>query len=143
MALFAHHGGAWKLGDLFVRKAGVWKPAVQVSAKASSAWADSAPYMTLALDHPSIAASETVSPVVTGNVVATPTGGTSPYTYAWTFDSSDPGVSASNPTSATTQFGADMDGGDNRYAIARCTVTDDDGHTAYALCAVYLERTFL
>jgi hypothetical protein len=142
MPVFAHKGGSWKLGSPFVRKTAAWK-AGAVSAHVSSAWKGSAAVMTVSIDDPSPYATSTLSPVVTGDVTATPSGGTAPYTYAWTFDSSDPGVSASNPTFATTQFGADMDGGENRSAIARCIVTDADGNTAFALCSIYLERTFL
>lgn len=141
MALFAHKGGAWLQTTPWVRKAGVWKMAA-VSGHKSGAWKDNLAPLSAGVDAPSLYAEDT-SPPTTGTVTNTPAGGASPYTYAWTFDSSDGGISITSPTSAATTFvGNTMDPGTTRNAIARCTVTDSLGATAYALVAMTLVRDY-
>lgn len=73
----------------------------------------------------------TTEPILaTPTCVITPTGGTAPYTYAWTFvDSTGIGTpSATAPTSAFTGFSAT---GLSEFiplnAVFRCTVTDSGG----------------
>lgn len=71
--------------------------------------------------------------------VATATGGTAPYTYAWTIVSGF-AMTVNSPTSNSTKFSAgpfNLDG-QFRTATARCTVTDNVGATAYADIAVSL-----
>jgi hypothetical protein len=66
-------------------------------------------------------------------------GGTPPYTYAWTSVSGF-AFTINSPTSSATTFSAGpfpVDG-TVRAGIERCTVTDDDGATAYADVAVTL-----
>jgi hypothetical protein len=69
--------------------------------------------------------------------VATASGGTGPYTYAWTIVSGF-AMSITAASSDTTKFSAGpfpLDGS-TREAIARCTVTDDVSDTAFADIAV-------
>lgn len=142
MPLYVRKDGVWQAVMVFVKKAGVWKEATPSVRKAGS-WEDLAPSLTVALDYNAVSNADTGNPVATTTVTATPSGGTAPYTYAWTFDSRDAGVDdPTNPTSAGTQFTATGDPGTHWSAIARCTVTDDDGNTAYALCAVDLTRNY-
>jgi hypothetical protein len=141
MPLWVFKDSAWKQGVLFVRKAGVWKQG-DISAHVDSAWADASVALSAEVSPSSVYAEGNFVPT-TETVTVTPSGGSSPYTYAWTFDSTDGGIVATSPTAdATTFHGSGIDPGDTRNAIARCTVTDDDGNTAYALVAVTLVRTY-
>jgi hypothetical protein len=67
---------------------------------------------------------------VTSNLVTvTPSGGTSPYTYAWARISGDSDVLALNSTAAATRFQATIELGGFRNATFRCTVTDARART--------------
>lgn len=70
--------------------------------------------------------------VTTSEVVATPTGGTAPYSYLWTRTDADPSVwQILSPTAAATQFRAEGVGPeDTLTATFKCTVTDSLGATA-------------
>lgn len=76
-----------------------------------------------------------VTVTTSGSATATPTGGTGPYTYAWTniSDTHASGtVSATASTSATSSFRMTNVGAFETYdAVVRCTVTDAIGQTAY------------
>ena len=72
----------------------------------------------------------TTAPAVT----ATPSGGTAPYTYAWTLDSYSASVppTANSLTSATTTFTqTSMDPGGIYTSAFRITVTDANSVTAF------------
>lgn len=101
---------------------------------------------------PSGAASFTVSPApafvvgttlgtgtaTTNSTTVTPTGGTGPYTYAWTVISYSHGTTSptvTSPTAATTTFTqTNIAIGADYVAVFRCTVTDS--LTATASCDV-------
>lgn len=141
MPLFAHKAGAWLQLTPWARKAGAWQMA-DISGHVDSAWADSLAPLSAGVDAPSLYDENQNTPT-TGTVTVTPAGGASPYTYAWTFDSTDGNIQINSPSAAATSFqGSGMAPGDTRSAIARCTVTDNDGATAYALVAVTLVRIF-
>lgn len=73
----------------------------------------------------------------TNSVTVTPTGGTGPYTYAWTKDSGDV-FTLSGASSASTTFSiASLPAGDTRSAVYRCTVTD----SLAATCSVTIGVT--
>jgi hypothetical protein len=79
--------------------------------------------------------------LTTSSVTATPSGGTSPYTYAWTQLSGD-AISCNSPSAATTTFVASaLDVGEYRYATYRCTVTDATAATAAADLVVAIQHT--
>ena len=61
----------------------------------------------------------------TATVTVTATGGTAPYTYAWTRVSGDSAILCTQPALAATQFQANMAKNSDRIATWRCTVTDD------------------
>lgn len=94
----------------------------------------------------------TTASLTTANVVASGSGGTAPYTYAWTFSngsstiqyggSSADTVTANSPASATTNFTAeDMASGRVVLLTATVTVADAASATATANCDVRFERT--
>lgn len=62
--------------------------------------------------------------VTSNSVTVTPTGGTAPYTYAWTHLSGSSSVLVTSPTSATTTFSGNIPKNQERLAVKRCTVTD-------------------
>lgn len=58
------------------------------------------------------------------SVTVTATGGTGPYTYAWSHVSGDSAVQVLSPTAATTAFIANCGKNQTKAAVKRCTVTD-------------------
>jgi hypothetical protein len=76
----------------------------------------------------------------TGSVVATVTGGTAPYTYAWVLTETDSGVpaTASNPTAAATSF-TQTGLAEDDFVTTTWTVTvaDANGVTATATVGAY------
>jgi hypothetical protein len=142
MGVFAKKAGVWKPGVLSVRKVGLWQAESQLSAHVGGDWADSLTPLTVSVSTPSLYA-DSLSIPETDPVTATPNGGQSPYTYAWTFDSSDEVISITAPTSATTTFqGSGVDPGETGNAVARCTVTDALGAAAFALVAMTLTHEY-
>ena len=64
----------------------------------------------------------------TNTVTVTPTGGTGPYTYAWTLDLAN--FTIGSATSATTDFSGFVLIGTTTEDVATCTVTDSLAATA-------------
>ena len=64
---------------------------------------------------------------VSGDVTATPSGGTTPYTYAWERVSGYVAAGAIGPTSAVTPFVSLF----GTTTVFKCLVTDSLGVTAY------------
>jgi hypothetical protein len=74
----------------------------------------------------SLSTSGTGTPLTTASTTVTPTGGTSPYTYAWTRISGSTLITANSASAATTTFtGATLASGTTYSAVFRCTVTDN------------------
>lgn len=74
----------------------------------------------------SITKTDTGATIVTASTTVTPTGGTTPYTYAWTRISGSTSISATSATSATTTFtGTSLASGTTYSAVFRCTITDN------------------
>lgn len=71
---------------------------------------------------------------VSNSTTATPTGGTAPYTYAWTLISHNhpttPPTIGSPAAAATTFTQSGIGSGASYAATFRCTVTDANGNTA-------------
>ena len=70
------------------------------------------------------------STATTNSITVTPTGGTAPYTYAWTKTSGDGTVVS--PTKATTRFSQFLYNNTAASGVFLCTVTDSLGATATA-----------
>lgn len=78
----------------------------------------------------------------TNTVTVTPSGGTSPYTYAWTWLSGGTGITIGSATAATTSFSATgLTSGETRSGVARCTVTDAVSATYTVDVSVNITRT--
>lgn len=103
--------------------------------------ADAALSMSVALSVPSLEAG-IIGPgtALTGTVTATVSGGTGPYTYAWTKVSGTT-LTLSAPASATTSFERVLGNGELVSAIYRVTATDSLSATASAAIGVTLGST--
>lgn len=67
--------------------------------------------------------------LVTAQVTVSVSGGTPPYTHAWTFVSGDTGWVILSPSSASTRFQNDVPTLDGKSGTFRDTVTDARGRT--------------
>lgn len=77
--------------------------------------------------------------VVSPPTTCTASGGTGPYTYAWTFYSGGTGITIDTPTFDDTTFsGSHNLDGTVMFGTARCTVTDSLSATAFADVEVQL-----
>jgi len=75
--------------------------------------------------------------VTTDTATATPTGGTGPYTYLWSYVSGDAGLSANTGTSAATNWTGSITAlGQDKTAVWRVTVTDSLAATATSTVGV-------
>jgi hypothetical protein len=85
--------------------------------------------MVVTLSPTSLFKTGTKSSITTGTTTATPSGGTEPYTYAWTLQSGS-GITAAAPSWAATQFNAaGMAIEEERTATFRVTATDSTSPT--------------
>lgn len=74
-------------------------------------------------------------------VTVTATGGTGPYTYAWTRVSGSSAISAGTPSADATTFSANVPKNLERIGVWRCTVTDSLAATASVDVSVELTYT--
>jgi hypothetical protein len=97
--------------------------------------------LSLTISPSSLTSSGSNSSVTTASTTATPFGGTSPYTYAWTRQSGSTDIAVDSSTSATTTFtGTSLVSGSTYDAVFRCTVTDDAAATIYGDVSVSITR---
>jgi hypothetical protein len=80
----------------------------------------------------------------TNSVAVTPSGGTAPYTYAWTFTTGGTNITITSSTSSSTTFSATtaLSQGETRTGTARCRVTDNVGATYDVYVAVTITRGY-
>lgn len=126
--------GDWKeVESARVRVGGAWKQVSSVRVYVGGAWKDAetfVPALSVTTTGDEYVSRLGPGTVTTAPVTATPSGGLSPYTYAWTRVS---GVGIINsPTSATTTFSHTLSNGDDVEGIFRVTVTDGLSSTATA-----------
>lgn len=116
------------------------------AAAAAQATADAAAQQASDIGSEALPFSASISPasatgsgkvnITTNSVTATPSGGTGPYTYAWTYVSGD-AVTVLSPTAASTQFRSNISAG----GVYRCTITDSLAATATATVGVSITST--
>lgn len=110
----------------------------QATANAASQTAQAAPgnAFAVALDTPFVQyLNNGVGTQTTNAVTATPSGGTGPYTYAWTYVSGDT-FTVNSPAAASTTFSRSLAVDDTFAGEYRVTVTDSLAATASAVVAV-------
>lgn len=89
--------------------------------------------LTAGLSASSVSASQTGDgTLATGSVVATPSGGTSPYTYAWTYVSGDSSIAVNDSGAQSVTFSRTGTAGNCYSSVWQCVVTDADSSTANA-----------
>lgn len=95
--------------------------------------AEPASPLSVSLNRPSVSGSSTASSITTNSVTATGSGGTSPYTYAWSRVSGNRAITATNASGRTTSFTrTGCVAGTSYSATWRCSVTDDAGTVVYS-----------
>jgi|SRR6185503_3138127 len=142
MPLFIHKNGTWKMLTPWVRKAGIWK-LLTASARTGGSWGTPSTPLSVVLDTTSIVTVEGDDQTIIrgGSSTATPSGGSAPYSYAWTRESGDT-LDVDGAATAIASFSVVPTPAQPVFdAIYRCTVTDNLGATAYALVSVHLEYT--
>ena len=147
MSVQARVGGAWKtISRAKVRVNGAWRNIVAVKCLVSGNWVtvgnftSGAGTISLAISPSSVSGSGRNTTVGTSSVRATPTGGQTPYTYAWNQQSGD-AITVSNATSAITSFQARMMSVDEvRTAVFRCTCTDSLNNSDFEDVTVTITR---
>jgi hypothetical protein len=124
-------GGSWHSitrGDIFL--GGSWRTLSRGEIYKGGDWHALFNFilpLTVAITPKPVVKNGRFSPVVSGNVTATPTGGAAPFTYAWSVTG---GISATSPTNAVTTMSASLADGDTASGTATLTVTDSLGTTA-------------
>jgi hypothetical protein len=142
--------GAWrtpKRAELVI--SGVWRTITRGEAVLGGNWhtiASFVPPLSLTVN-PSAASGvrRTKTPssgvVATNSVVATPKGGSGPYSYAWTIVSGSANITS--PSMASTAFTATLPPESDQSAIARVSCTDSLGNVAYMQISVFFSNLSL
>ena len=124
--------GAWRdCTAAKVKVAGVWRNVTRIMIKQGGAWKEAkifAPPLDLTTSAPSVEAynySGFPSYVVTPSITAIPSGGTPPFTYAWTRDTGT--ATATSPATATSGFGRVVNPGEDSTEFWTVTATDSFG----------------
>jgi hypothetical protein len=135
-------GGAWRTitsGKIYI--GGAWRTITRGSVYKGGSWKDGPAFVPplSATASPSDAFGSTTghfgATVTSNNVTVMPVGGLGPFTYSWAVGS---GITASNPTGATTSFSKYLTPFSETIASATCTVTDSLGSTATAEVSIDL-----
>lgn len=138
MGVQARYGGVWQsISSCNVFVGGSWRTIQKALVYQGGSWKTVAnfvpPFTSVTISpSPFFRGSHSSSTITSGLVTATPTGGSAPYTYAWSVLSSSPTtVTIDNPSSASTTVTADASSGEVNCSL-RCTVTDASGSTISA-----------
>ena len=87
-----------------------------------------------------VAIEDLAATIISEVATVTASGGTSPYTYAWTQVSGSSAVACDSPSASSTTFSTTIYKGTSRSAVYRCTVTDAAMDTTTVDVAVELSR---
>lgn len=97
------------------------------------------PLLSALVTPDAIYASDSNATVTSGSVTTSVSGGSGTFSYAWSV--SHPIISATTPSSNSTQFTASLSPGSTEVGTATCTVSDSlSGLQVEATCYVELER---
>jgi len=142
--------GTWQtLTKGYVKIAGTWQQIQSAWVKVAGTWQQVYVWFTASVSDSTPSGSNSgaaPSGSVTSNTTTvTPSGGTAPYTYAWTINGS-PATSGpftcTAPTGATTAWNATVGALDaDKNEVWKCTVTDDDANTTEINVTVTLTWT--
>lgn len=140
MEVFA--AGAWRdITRAEVYVGGTWRRIVRGEVYKDGAWRSIAsfiPPLSLSVTPYVQGGANPAKPsrltVTTSYAQATPSGGTAPYSYAWTAG----GVTITNPANSSTAFTASLGNNQEIYATATVTCTDANGNTVVGQCDYYL-----
>lgn len=124
-------GGQWRTltrGELYI--GGAWKQVLSFIPPLSLSVSPS--------DVSGLGSSNKPLRITSDPVMATPTGGKAPFTYAWAITSGT--ATAATPTNATTTFSEVVSPGGSKSSTARVTVTDSLAKTAIADVSITLEN---
>lgn len=136
MSAWANIGGTWRKGVVWENVGGTWRKLTPWLNVAGAWRKDPNPSAaTLAVTASPDGVNGAISRPAGGNAqtnqtVATATGGTAPYTYAWT--SNDGVMLPTAASTAATRFSAFVEAGDSLNDTFDCLVTDAKGQTATA-----------
>lgn len=140
--------GVWKdVTDVSVNIGGAWKVVAGAWIKEGNAWrlffgsGVAASTLNAAMQAGTVSGSRSdAGSVTSAAAVLLPTGGTPPYTYAWTKISGDT-LTVTSPTAASSTFSSTLTDGQTKSAVYRCTVTDSAGVPATAYDDVTINLT--
>jgi hypothetical protein len=134
MSVWANIAGTWRKSTLWGNVGGTWHkltPWVNVGGTWKKDPAPSTAAMTVSANPASVngAISRPAGGgAQTNETTITVTGGTAPFTYAWS--SSDGVLTATSPSSSATRFSAFVEAGDTLADTFACVVTDANAQTA-------------
>lgn len=128
----------WLLNRSFQKQASDRTPSGNgIAGKASSV----SPAFTVAASPASLTDEDTTASITTPSTTVTPTNGSSPFTYAWTWDSGGTGITIDSASSATTTFSATgLAVDETRTGQAKCTVTDNGAVVRTTTVSVTIKR---
>lgn len=113
---YAKAGGAWRTCTaVYAKSGGSWR----------QVWAPAGPALSANLSPGSVSGSGTGNgPLTTDSCTCTPSGGTAPYSYAWTYSSGDGAISADSGSAASTTFSVSGTAQETKTGAWHCHVTD-------------------
>jgi hypothetical protein len=98
--------------------------------------------LVLGISPGSATSSGTATSQTTNSVTVNPTGGTAPYTYAWSWHDGGSGITIGAPSSQATNFSATGLGlRETRSGTAQCVVTDNIGQRQTIFVSVQISET--
>ena len=122
--------GSWReITSGRVRVGNAWKDLASIRVFVGGAWREAksffAPFTALNITpDPNSNTRQTGAVRQTVASVATPTGGTPPFTYAWTRVSGDTGFTITSPSSSSTTFSRFISDEVTYAAVFQCVATD-------------------
>lgn len=118
VAVYRNISGTWKLGILWRKISGTWKQITSVMTASAT---------PTAVGNVHIGGGTTT--VTSDATTATPSGGTAPYTYAWSQTGGD-SMTITSPTAASTTFSKSVPDAVGYEGYFVCVVTDNVGQVA-------------